>query len=177
MKKKEAENNQGIRVRFKIIGKGGVTLEEKFRKSNPWKGGKCGRPLCFPCRGDKGGDCWREGVCYTLWCEECGQEVAAYKGETGRNGYTRGVEHITALESKNEEKSVLWLHSIYHHNRREDVNYHMRVTSSHNCALDRQCTEQVDIAYFGGPVLMNRRTELGGVRVERQRYRRWGSNI
>ena len=53
----------------------------------------------------------------------------------------------------------------------------MRVTSSHNCALDRQCTEQVDIAYFGGPVIMNRRTELGGVRVERQRYRRWGSNI
>ena len=87
------------------------------------------------------------------------------------------MEHITALESKNEEKSVLWLHSIYHHNRREDVNYQMRVTSSHNCALDRQCTEQVDIAYFGGPVLMNRRTELGGVRVERQRYRRWGSNI
>ena len=89
MKKKEAENNQGRRVRFKIIGKGGVTLEQKLRKSDPWKGGKCGRPLCFPCRGDKGGDCWREGVCYTLWCEECGQEVAAYKGETGRNAYTR----------------------------------------------------------------------------------------
>ena len=55
MKKKEAENNQGRRVRFKIIGKGGVTLEQSFRKSNPWKGEKCGRPLCFPCRGDKGG--------------------------------------------------------------------------------------------------------------------------
>ena len=53
----------------------------------------------------------------------------------------------------------------------------MRVTSSHSCPLDRQCTEQVDIEYFGGPVLMNRRTELGGVRVERQTYRRWGTNI
>ena len=62
------------------------------------------------------------------------------------------------------------------HDRREDVDYHMRVNSSHNCPLDRQGQEQVDIAYFKGPVLMNRRTELGGVRVERQRYRRWGSN-
>ena len=48
----------------------------------------------------------------------------------------------------------------------------MRVASRHNCPLDRQCTEQVDIAYCGGPVLMNRRTELVGVQVERQRYRR-----
>ena len=105
-----------------------------------------------PCASPTGetNDCWREGTCYTLWCVECGQEIAAYKEEAGRNAYTRGVEHITSLESKNEEKSVLWLHSIYHHDRRE--------------------------AYFEGPVLMNRRTELGGVRVERQRYRRWGSN-
>ena len=66
MKMKEAKKNQGIRVRLRIIGKGGVTLEQSFRKSNPWKGEKCGRPLCFPCRGDKGGDCGRE-VCATPW--------------------------------------------------------------------------------------------------------------
>ena len=177
MKTKEAENNHGRRVRFKIVGKGGVSLEQRFRKSNPWKGEKCGRPLCFPCRGSRGGDCWREGVCYTLWCEECGENVAAYKGETGRNSYTRGVEQLTALNNENEEKSVLWLHSVFHHNRREDVEYQMRVTSSHTCPMDRQCTEQVDISYFEGPVLMNRKTELGGVRVERQKYRRWGTNI
>ena len=57
------------------------------------------------------------------------------------------------------------------------MDYQMRVTSSHTCPMDRQCTEQVDIAYFDGPVLMNRRTELGGVRVERQRYKRWGTNM
>ena len=91
--------------------------------------------------------------------------------------YTRVVEHLTALNDKNEEKSVLWLHSVFHHNRREDVEYQMRVTSSHTCPMDRQCTEQVDISYFEGPVLMNRKTELGGVRVERQKYRRWGTNI
>ena len=28
------------------------------------------------------------------WCDECGEEVAAYKGESGRNGYTRVGEHL-----------------------------------------------------------------------------------
>ena len=38
----------------------------------------------------------------------------------------------------------------------------MGVTSSHLCPMDRQCTEQVDISYFSGPVLMNRKTDWGG---------------
>ena len=29
-------------------------------------------------------------VTYTMCCEECGREVAAYFGESGRNDYTRG---------------------------------------------------------------------------------------
>ena len=45
-------------------------------------------------------------------CEECGVKVAEYKGETGRNGYTRGKEHLEYLAAKNEDNSVLWLHSI-----------------------------------------------------------------
>ena len=37
-------------------------------------------------------------------------------------------------------------------------------------------TEGVNIANFRGDVLMNKRGELGGVRIERQQYRRWGAN-
>ena len=91
----------------------------------------------FPLQGGQRGGLREGGLCYTLGCDECGQNVAAYKGETGRNSYTRGVEHLEALKNKNEEKSVLWLHSVYHHNWREDVEYSMRVTSSHSCPLDR----------------------------------------
>ena len=64
---------------------------------------KCGRARCFPCLGSKGGNCWREEVTYSLWCEECGEKVAAYQGETGRNGFTRGREHLENLEAKNED--------------------------------------------------------------------------
>ena len=103
-------------------------------------------------------------------------KVAAYKGETGRNAYTRGVEHLEALQSRNEDKHVLWLHSLHHHQGSVGVDYSMRVTSTHSTPLDRQCTEQINISYFQGPVLMNRRTEMGGIRVERTQYRRWGAN-
>jgi hypothetical protein len=116
------------------------------------------------------------GVWYTLWCGECGEKVAAYKGETGRNGYTRGVEHLEALQSRNEDKSVLWLHSVHHHQGRVGVEYRMRVTSTHTTPMERQVRERVDLSTFKGPVLMNRRNEMGGIRVERQQYRRWGGN-
>ena len=96
--------------------------------------------------------------------------------ETGRNGYTRGLEHLANLEAKNEDKSVLWLHSVHHHQGREDVNYIMKVTRAFSSSLDRQVAEKVDISNFNGPVLMNRRNKMGGVRIERQQYRRWGGN-
>ena len=38
---------------------------------------------------------------YSLICEECGANIAEYKGETGRNAFTRGKEHLENLEAKN----------------------------------------------------------------------------
>ena len=43
-------------------------------------------------------------------------------------------------------------------------------------SLDRQVTERVNIENFRGEILMNRRNEMGGVRLERMQYRRWGGN-
>ena len=97
---KEEMNNQGRTIRFKIVEKSGVSLEQKLRKSNPWGGERCGRPNCFQCRTDEGGDCWRESVTYSLVCEECGEEICKYFGESGRNGFTRGGEHLTNKTQK-----------------------------------------------------------------------------
>ena len=168
----EKLNNQGRTIRFKVVERRGVTLEEKLRKSNPWAGERCGRDNCFPCKTDEGGDCWREGVTYSLVCEECGAE---YFGESGRNGFTRGADHLLNKEAQDENRSVLKLHANHHHGG-ADVRFNMKVTRLHNDSLDRQVTEGVNIANFRGDVLMNRRGELGGVRIERQRYQRWGAN-
>ena len=77
------------------------------------------------------------------------------------------------MEAKDKSKLVLWLHTIHHHQRRENVDYSMRVTRVHADSLDRQVTEMVNISNFTEEVLMNRKNEMGGVRIERQQYRRW----
>ena len=117
-----------------------------------------------------------ERKCLLLWCEECGVKVCAYIGESGRNCYTRGGEHLDNLETRDKEKSVLWVHSVHQHQGRVGVTYRMRTTGSYSDPLDRQLQERVNITSFKGPILMNRRNEMGGVRVERTRYMRWGGN-
>ena len=72
---------------------------------------------------------------YSLICEECGEEVAAYFGESGRNGYSRGGEHLVNRLAEDENKSVLKLHANHHHNG-ADVRFSMRVTGVHNDSLD-----------------------------------------
>ena len=71
---------------------------------------------------------------------------------------------------------MLWLHSKFHHQEREDVGYSMRVTGGYSTPLDRQIMERIHISNFKGPVLLNRKNELGGVLIERTQYRRWGSS-
>ena len=52
----------------------------------------------------------------------------------------------------------------------------IKVTGFYASILDRQVTEKVNIENFQGPVLINRLNELGGVRLERVQYRRWGGD-
>ena len=61
--------------------------------------------------------------------------------ETGRNAFSRGVEHLNNKEADDANKSVLKLHSIHHHDARADVNFSMKVTGSHPNCLDRQVRE------------------------------------
>ena len=49
--------------------------------------------------------------------------VSAYEDKTGRNGNDRGKEHLAHFTKKWEENSVMWLHSLYHHEGRTDVGY------------------------------------------------------
>ena len=48
----------------------------------------------------------------------------------------------------------------------------MRVEGAYNEALERQLMERVRISNFQGKSLMYRRSEMGGIRVERTQYRR-----
>ena len=71
-------------------------------------------PYMLPPQGRKRGRLLEAGgVLHSLVWGVWG-EVAAYKGEMGKTFYTRGLEHLEALENRSEDKSVLCLHSVHH---------------------------------------------------------------
>ena len=80
------------------------------------------------------------------------------------------------MNAQDKEKSVLWLHSKIKDQERGDVVYTMQVIGGYKDPLDRQLMERVQISNFKGPSLMNRKNEMGGLRLERIQYRRWGGD-
>ena len=153
------------------VEQGGTKIHNLLWTPNPWPESNCGRPECFPCSGDKGGNCRKQGVSYNLYCATCQGEkhlevkVASYPGETGRNMYDRGKEHLAYLEKQSEVDSVLWLHSMHHHQGRLDIKYTMVCTGSYKSPL------KIQISRFQGDILMNQRTEMGGAEIEREKFK------
>ena len=49
-----------------------------------------------------------------------------------QNDFRKGEEHLDYLEASDEDKCVLWLHCVHHHESRQGVQYSMRVTGSWN---------------------------------------------
>ena len=55
------------------------------------------------------GKCGKNGVGYRIRCENCQLDGKStiYDGETGKNGYTRGLQHQDALRLRDEENALL----------------------------------------------------------------------
>ena len=98
--RKIAEQMSDGRIRFKIVEKGGVTLERLLQKSNPTSSGFCGKDEC------------KMNVVNEYECE-LGNYT--YVGETSRNFYSRNLEH---QEKYNKEKPESFIHDhqqLMHH--------------------------------------------------------------
>ena len=118
-------------VRIKIVETGGISMKSLLQRSDPWSKGQCGRPDCFPCMREKGGDCQKSNVTYLIRCLECEARGidAEYKGETARNMYCRGKEHLQDYRSRSEA-SVMWAHCKKVHES-QPVEFYMRQTESY----------------------------------------------
>ena len=99
----------GFKVR--VVEQSGTTLKSMLQKSDPFKAKRCAKVDCLVCRTDGKGSCRSTGVTYELVCQACCNK---YIGETSRSAYTRGREHLNALERR-EESSVMWRHSCDRH--------------------------------------------------------------
>ena len=142
---------------IKVVERSGTTIKQQLQKSNPFGVKKCSdHENCMVCRSG-GRNCRRDGVNYSLTCDNCG---AVYIGETGRNAYTRGLEHDRDYKNKSKN-SVLWRHTSQHHSD-DDVppTYTMRVTSiQQNDATMRQVVEGIQIQKVPADDIINNRTE------------------
>ena len=158
VKEAEARTSRGRPVRFKIVETGGIAIKNQLQKSDPWAGDNCGHEDCFPCQGENGGDCRRSSVTYQIVCLKCqdGMVVAHYKGETARNMFTRGREHMRQF-NRRDKASCMWAHCVKYHESRP-VQFKMELTGTFSKSHRRQVAEGVQIRTFPG-VTINRRSE------------------
>ena len=97
MMKKVAEEEAKEGIRFKIMEVGGRTIKRELQRSNPTATPGCTESDCIACsmERDKGGDCRKNNVNYEIECQLCPEgKKHVYIGETSRNLYTRGKEHL-----------------------------------------------------------------------------------
>ena len=145
------------KIPIRVVERSGTTVKQKLQRSNPLSTGQCAdKENCMVCR-TGGKNCRKEGVNYSITCDKCG---AVYIGETGRNAYTRGVEHDNDLRNKSKN-SVLWRHtSQEHYDDDTPPTYTMRVTAINtNDATMRQVVEGIQIQKISPDVIINNRSE------------------
>ena len=94
---------------------------------------------CMVCRSDGKGKCNASGITYELVCQRCGDK---YIGETAGSAFSRGKEHLMAMEKK-DETSVMYRHAKQKH-QGQVPQFTMNLTGIfRNDALLRQITESV----------------------------------
>ena len=150
--KREIENvmkTNGMRVR--VVEKGGRQVSNIVQRSDVEPVKDCGKE-CAICKSSPSGQCWKEGVCYSVTCTVCekGGIQAKMFGETGRSARIRCSEHYKALEEK-KKKSNLWEHvQKFHNGVVTDEMFKFSVLSVHGTdPLSRQLKEALNIEKGG----------------------------
>ena len=70
--------------------------------------------------------CEMRGAGYDIICKACVEVEARYSGETGRNCFIRGREHLKGYKEK-KEGNVLWEHDKEFHGGEGKTKYEMKV--------------------------------------------------
>jgi hypothetical protein len=139
-------------IKIKFIELSGYSLQNLLEKANPFREKTCGRTKCFPCESGGGGNCQKIGAAYQITCEEsdCLEKDVKYGGETGRPGYTRGVEHLQGFKNKSED-NMMWKHSKNEHHGNKLTKFVMKVIRTYGRDnLTRKVNEAIRISSHKG---------------------------
>ena len=152
--------SMGMDVR--VIERAGKSVKSDA-KSEPLRSKNCGRDDCMCCSTGNEGGCETNSVGYKIECQGCLN--AEYDGETGRNGYSRGLEHLEAIRNESEE-SPLSKHCQLVHNG-EKQTFSMSVVGSFQSCLERQINEAVRITSSQAEHVMNSKSEFHQAQIVR----------
>jgi hypothetical protein len=150
---------------IKVVEKSGTPLKRIIQKSNPFKPATCSDRECFPCTSGEKKNCRKTEVKYHIKCEDPNCKDV-YHGESSRNAYTRGAEHIASYK-KHEERSHMWKHCVNKHGG-EEKKFVMKIDRTfRKDPLLRQITEAIDIQDTEEQYRMNSKAEWHQPRVPR----------
>ena len=134
-------------MKFKIIERGGQTIERQLQHSNPTTSDQCHRSNCGPCDqpGGNGGrkKCHVNNIVYKYVCQVPGC-TGVYVGETSKNMYTRNLGHNDKYLKKQKE-SFMYNHQIEKHGG-APANFKIKVLQSFKDCLSRQAAEATFIS-------------------------------
>ena len=152
-------------LKIKVVERSGRKIKQILQKNDPFKDGKCGSPKCMVCNTTGKGRCRRNGIIYNIRCKDDCDDFE-YRGETFKNAYSRGNEHINQFRT-GASGSVMKKHSERVHGGR-DVEFEMEVMDYvRNDATLRQVTEAVRILEVPEERRMNDNTEWNVARIPR----------
>ena len=151
------EEATNIRVAVKLRAGRSVKSDAK---SEPLRRASCSREDCLCCGKGKPGGCERNSVGYRITCASCQEaaRAAVYEGESGRNAYSRGLEHQNDLRLEVED-SPLWKHCQLEHLGVKQT-FYMEALRGFSSCLQRQVNEAVRITSSKVDIVMNSKSEF-----------------
>ena len=167
MKKICAEELKGSNISVAIQERGGRRLAQDLGLTVPGKSESknCQRFNCFPCNSGNEGVCRKTGAGYQIDCNICGDQglTNTYAGETGKNLFNRGTNHISDVEKK-RTNSPLWKHIVEKHNGAMTVpifaHFQMKLIQFFSKPQRRKANEGVRIANLDPDIRMNSKDEF-----------------
>ena len=138
----------------------GVTVPGRSRRE------ACERDTCFPCNTGSPGVCRKTGVGYEIQCTVCKDNnniVSKYAGESGRNLFKRGEDHVKDV-ARNSTDKPLGKHIKEKHGGIMEVptflHFTMKATQFFRHPQRRKANEGVRIANLDPDTRMNSKDEF-----------------
>ena len=173
LKKSLQKEIEKTSFRIRVVEKSGTKLVRLLQRNDPFRKEGCrDEEGCMVCSGSSKKACRETGVTYRINClgEHPDDPEArcddVYTGETGKNGYTRGLKHLDDFRNE-RETSAMWKHCVEEHNSMHQEFEMVIVDRVRNDAMKRQILEATRIQAVPEERQMNSRGEWNMNRVPR----------